>query len=102
MNNSDMLEHLLKIEAEAAALVADAQAEADKRIEEAEKQNHSAYTSAYQNEAALLEEQYQKEIEEIHSYSQKELELYRKKIENIQVDTNRFSSILVSFFTGGL
>jgi F0F1-type ATP synthase membrane subunit b/b' len=39
--DKDVLQHLLHLEAEASALVDDAQAEADRRVSEGEKQNRA-------------------------------------------------------------
>jgi vacuolar-type H+-ATPase subunit H len=55
MDDEDIVGHLLKIESEAAALVLDAQAEADRRLAEAEKRSRAAYEQQYQNGLALLE-----------------------------------------------
>jgi len=43
MENEGALEHLLKIESDAAALVSDAQEEADRRVQESEKKNRENF-----------------------------------------------------------
>jgi vacuolar-type H+-ATPase subunit H len=58
MDNNEVLDHLLKIEAEAAALVDEAQAEADTRITEAEKQNRAAYDKRFIEENQRLEKSF--------------------------------------------
>jgi F0F1-type ATP synthase membrane subunit b/b' len=94
MDNDEVLGHLLKIESEAAALVNDAQAEADRRVLEAEKQNHAAYEERYRREGERLEHEYQALKEKIRQQYQTELESYSNKITSLHVDVNRFSALL--------
>jgi len=94
MDNDEVLGHLLKIESEAAALVNDAQAEADRRVLEAEKQNHAAYEERYRNEGERLENEFQASKEKIRRQYQTELESYSNKITSLHVDVNRFSALL--------
>jgi len=94
MDNDEVLGHLLKIEAEAAALVNDAQAEADRRVLEAEKQNHAAYEERYRREGEKLENEFQSLKENIRRQYQTELESYSNKITSLPVDVNRFSALL--------
>jgi len=102
MNNSGVLEHLLKIEAEAAALVTDAQAEADKRISEGEKQNRAVHEARYQEGAVALEAEYQQEVSAVRERCQNELSAFREKLETTETDTGRFSAALESLFAGAL
>jgi len=94
MDNDEVLGHLLKIESEAAALVNDAQAEADRRVLEAEKQNHAAYEERYRSEGERLENDYKALKEKIRRQYQTELESYSNKITSLHVDVNRFSALL--------
>jgi F0F1-type ATP synthase membrane subunit b/b' len=94
MDNDEVLGHLLKIESEAAALVNDAQAEADRRVLEAEKQNHAAYEERYRREGERLEREYQALKEKIRRQYQIELESYSNKITSLHVDVSRFSALL--------
>ena len=50
MDNTEVLGHLLKIESEAAVLVNEAQAEADKRVTEAEKILRSGFDERFSAE----------------------------------------------------
>jgi vacuolar-type H+-ATPase subunit H len=100
MDDEDILGHLLKIEGEAAALVLDAQAEADRRLAEAEKRNRAAYEQQYQNGLALLESEYKKETDNMREQCQKELAAYREKLNGVNGDTSRFSALLESCFAG--
>ncbi|MDR0584987.1 MAG: hypothetical protein LBG57_11670 [Treponema sp.] len=101
MNDEEILGHLLKIEAEAAALVNDAQAEADRRVAEGEKQNRADYEERYRAEAERLEAEFQKEKDQVRDQYQKELEAYREKLNAINADTGRFAASLEGFLSGG-
>jgi len=100
MDNDEVLDHLLKIESEASALVNDAQAEADRRILEAEKQNHAAFEERYCKESERLEREFQAIKEKTRQQYQAELEAYHKKIACANPDTNRFSSLLDKLVAG--
>ena len=101
MNDEEILGHLLKIEAEAAALVHDAQAEADRRVDEGEKQNRAAYDQRYRAEAERLEAEYQQEKEHVNSRYQQELAACRARLNAIQGDTGRFAASLEALLAGG-
>jgi F0F1-type ATP synthase membrane subunit b/b' len=93
----NVLGHLLKIEAEASALVDDAQAEADRRIAEAEKRNRSRYDQEYSRRAAELEAAYSGEINQIKADYRNRIEEYRKSLEALSADQGRFSALLDKF-----
>jgi vacuolar-type H+-ATPase subunit H len=94
MDNNEVLGDLLKIESEAAALVDDAQAEADRRILEAEKQNHAAYEKHYADEGEKREYEFRSSQERVRQQYQTELETYRNTIAAINSDTGQFSALL--------
>jgi len=100
MDNNEVLDHLLEIEAEAAALVNEAQAEADKRITEAEKQNRAAYDKRFVEENQRLEKEFLQIKEQAREQFRKELETYKDKISSINVNNDRFSSLLDSLVLG--
>ncbi|MDR1586330.1 MAG: hypothetical protein LBS57_02605 [Treponema sp.] len=100
MNDEEILGHLLKIEAEAAALVDDAQAEADRRVSEGERLNRAAYEERYGREAAALEADYKKEIILVKDRYQKELEAYREKLNAMTADTGRFAALVEELLSG--
>jgi vacuolar-type H+-ATPase subunit H len=100
MDNNEVLDHLLKIEAEAAALVNEAQAEADNRITEAEKQNRAAYDKRFVEENQRLEKGFLQSKELAREQFRKELETYKEKISSVQVNNDRFSSLLDSLVLG--
>ena len=99
MDNDEVLGHLLKIESEAAALVNDAQEEADKRTAEAEQQGRVLYEERYHQESERLENELQQSKERIRQHYQKELEACNEKIAAIPVDANSFSALLNRFVT---
>ena len=97
MDNEEVLGHLLKIESEASALVNDTQAEADRRVLEAEKQSHAAFDERYHRESERLESEYNAFKEKTQQQYQTELNAYKEKIASIDVDVNRFSALLDKF-----
>jgi F0F1-type ATP synthase membrane subunit b/b' len=97
LTDENVLGHLLKIEAEASALVDDAQAEADRRVAEAEKQNRSLYDHEYSRRAAELEAAYTGEITRIKADYRNRIEEYRKSLEALSADQGRFSALLDTF-----
>jgi vacuolar-type H+-ATPase subunit H len=90
----NVLGHLLKIEAEAAALVDDAQAEADRRVAESEKQNRSRYDEEYGKQAVELDHALEEEIAHIRKDYRDQLEAYRKSLDAIPVDQGRFLALM--------
>ncbi|MDR2178432.1 MAG: hypothetical protein LBP20_10400 [Treponema sp.] len=95
----NILGHLLRIEADAASLVDDAQAEADRRVAESEKQNRSRYDEVYAREAAELDRAFEEEITRIRADYQNQLEAYRKSLDAIPVDQRCFSALMDELLT---
>jgi vacuolar-type H+-ATPase subunit H len=93
MDNDNTLEHLLKIEAEAAALVNDAQAEADRRIHENEEKSRKTYEERFKAEAQMRESALVKEKEKLKEQYQQTLEEYRNGISNAKTDMEKFSEL---------
>jgi hypothetical protein len=96
-----LLEHLLKIEAEAAVLVKEAQAEVDRRIAEAEQRNRALHEEEYGREAAEREAAYQKEVNSVKSYYDEELDSYRQSLDLVAADTKRFSALMTELLERG-
>jgi len=99
MDNNEVLGHLLKVEAEAAGLVNDAQAEADRRVTGAEKQNRAAYEERYREESEKLEAELLRSKEQARQRYNGELEAYREKISSVIMDTDRFCALMDRFVT---
>ena len=100
MDNDKALEHLLQIEVKAAALVNDAQAEADRRIAENEKKNRELYEQRFRIEAAARETALRKEKDRLRKQYQQELQEYRQEISGLSTDVERFSALFNQFYTG--
>lgn len=94
MDNVNTLDNLLQIETKAASLVNDAQAEADRRINENEAKNHAAYEECFRIKVRELEASLKEEKEKVKNRYQNELDEYRKKISVVNIDVERFSSLL--------
>ncbi|MDR0290414.1 MAG: hypothetical protein LBI06_05705 [Treponema sp.] len=97
MDNNEVLGHLLKVESEASTLVSEAQAEADKRTLEAEKQSHASYDVQYSSEAKRMEDEFQLLKEKVRQQYQTELEAFRQKTSSVHPDVARFSALLNKF-----
>jgi len=93
MANENTLDHLLKIEAEAAALVNDAQAEADRRIHENEEKMRTSYEERFRLEAQARELSLKNETNKLKEQYQNEIDDYVKEISSINVDVERFTSL---------
>ena len=97
MDNNEVLDHLLKVESEAAALVGNAQTEADRRVEEAEKERRAAYDEYYHRESERLESELKKSKELTQRQYQEELDAYKQKISSLSIEMDRFSVLLDKF-----
>jgi regulator of protease activity HflC (stomatin/prohibitin superfamily) len=94
MDNNEVLGHLLQIEGEAAVLVNEAQAEADRRVAEAEKQSRAFYDERYHKESERLEAKFQETKKLTSQKYQDELDAYKEKISFMPFDTEQFCSLL--------
>ena len=90
----------MQIEAQAAALVNDAQAEADRRIHENEEKNRAAYEERFMVEAQALEASLKKEKEKIRDQYQSALDEYRRKISSVKINEDKFSALLNDYIAG--
>jgi regulator of protease activity HflC (stomatin/prohibitin superfamily) len=93
MENHEILQHLLEIESKAATLVDDAQAEADRRISEGEKQNRARYDEQYAGEVAALEEAFAADIALARENYRRQLEEYHDSLKAMPSDTKAFFSL---------
>ena len=97
MDDQKTLQHLLKLEAEAAALVNDAQAEADRRISEGEKQNRARYDEAYAGEVAVLEAAYAKNLDAVNTDYRQQVDAFRESLNAVVLKREAFSSLAEKF-----
>jgi len=93
MENHEILQHLLEIESKAATLVDDAQAEADRRVSEGEKQNRSRYDDIYSSEVAALEKAFSADIALARDNYRKQLEDYHNSLKAQSLDTKAFFAL---------
>ena len=100
MDKNDALCHLLKTESEAAALVIDAQAEADRRVEEAEKQNRASFEEHYKKALTKLENEFCILKEQTRRLYLEELAAYKETISSVNTDTNTFSALFDELIAG--
>ena len=97
MDDSEILQHLLSLENDAAAMVDDAQAEADRKVAEGEKQNRARYDEAYVREVEALEASFAEKIALARDNYRKELETYRDSLKNVPLDREAFFSLAERF-----
>jgi len=93
MDEHDVLQHLLNLEAQAADLVNDAQAESERRISEGEHHNSARYEEVYAREVQTLEESYAKNLIAVKEGYREQLELYRESLSVMPIDMGAFSSL---------
>jgi regulator of protease activity HflC (stomatin/prohibitin superfamily) len=102
MEEHNVLGHLLKIEAEAAALAEDARAEVDRRIAEGEKENRARYEERYRQETARLQAAYEEEVAAMKKDHEKQLDDYQKSLDTMRVDTQAFSELVNTLLIQGV
>jgi hypothetical protein len=96
-----VLRHLLDLEVQAAALVDDAQAEADRRAAEGEKLSRARYDEAYAAEVAALEAAYAEETAAIKADYKSQLDAYREGLRAMPVNRGAFSALAERFLIRG-
>jgi len=98
--DQNILQHLLHLEGEASSLVDDAQAEANRRLAEAEKQCRIQFDESYSVEAEKLEIIHKNEIDAIRKDYRKQLESYRAELLAQSVDKKAFTDLAAGLFLG--
>ncbi|MDR3122442.1 MAG: hypothetical protein LBU16_01510 [Treponema sp.] len=91
---SDVLRRLLRVEAEAAVLVDDAQAEADRRVAEGEKESRARYDERYSQEAARLDGEYAAAVMAFKEEYQQQLDAYRESLDAMPVKKDAFFALV--------
>ena len=94
MANNSALDHLLEIEARAAAIVNDAQQEADRRIHENEEKNRVTFDERCKAQMQKHQAEVKKIIEDNKNLYQNTLDQYQNGISEIKADTQKFNSLL--------
>ena len=88
------LDHLLKIEAEAASLVIDAKKEAERRLAENEEKNRYDFDDRLKKETDMLEASFKKENNIMENRYRQELDDYCKDISFVNIDIKGFACFL--------
>jgi regulator of protease activity HflC (stomatin/prohibitin superfamily) len=99
-DDESVLKHLLDLEAEAAALVEGAQAEAERRVLEGEKVCRARYDETYSAEAAGLQAVYDNQISSFKEDYKKQLETFRNSLNEMPVNKKQFSALAERLFLG--
>ena len=100
MDDHKVLHHLLNVENEAAALVTDAQTEADRRLAEGERENRLRHDEAYSKEVEILESDYEASLASIKEKYRNLLDGYRETLDNVSPDNKAFSSLAEKLLLG--
>jgi regulator of protease activity HflC (stomatin/prohibitin superfamily) len=95
-----VLNHLLKVESQASILVDEAQAEADRRVAENEKDSRTRYDERYSLEAAERNGEYEKAVLEVQEDYRRQLEAYRETLAAMPVHADAFSRLADSLLFG--
>ena len=97
MENNSALDYLLKVEAEASAIVNETQEEADRRIRENEEKNRAVFDEQYKARFLKHQSDFKKAAEEIKIKYQTALDEYRVEISQIKADTREFANLLEEY-----
>ena len=95
-----VLQHLLEIESEAAALVDNAQAEADRRLKEAEEQNRLRYEQEYRRLAEQLDGERRERLAAVKAEYDAGLEAYRAGLDATPLYADDFSHLTFALLFG--
>jgi regulator of protease activity HflC (stomatin/prohibitin superfamily) len=101
MENHEVLQQLLEIESKAATLVDDAQAEADRRVSEGEKQHRLRHDEQYAKEAEALEEAFSRDIALARENYRRQLEEYHNNLKAQPPDTRAFFLLAEKLLVSG-
>ena len=93
MDDREVLQHLLNLENKASVMVNDAQAEADRKTAEREKQNRLRYDEAYAKEAEALENNYAENLVSVKEDCRQQLEAYRANLRTMPLNVEAFFSL---------
>ena len=88
----------MEVEAQALALVTEAQIEADRRLADAEKRNLARYQEQYSKAFAQLDEEHAKKLLALREAYASELDAYRQGLEGMLLNQAQFRILLDTFF----
>ena len=93
MDDREVIQYLMKLEKEANTLVDDAQAEADRKVSEGEKQLRVRYEEVYTREIESLEIHYNQKIAAVKKDYRQQLEAYRENLKAQPINIKAFSTL---------
>jgi F0F1-type ATP synthase membrane subunit b/b' len=97
MTNDDILNHLVGIEAQAAKVVQDATASANRRIAESEQAFQQDYNKRHEEGVAQIEADFKAKNEELETDYRKQLDEYRTKIDAQTHDVDAFKKLFSGY-----
>ena len=100
MDDKKILQHLLDLERQAAALVGDAQEEAARRMSEGEKQNRLHSEEFYARELEVLEKAYIGNNNAVKESYRKQLDEYRESLNTQTANLKAFCNLAEKFLIG--
>ncbi len=100
MIETDVIGHLIDVEHKAAALLLDAQTEADKRTGEAHKKADESFKNQYSKLIDDLESKFAKKTEELTASHETLISKYRDDLLLQKKDLVSFNSLLDNFLFG--
>ncbi|MDR1506056.1 MAG: hypothetical protein LBI67_03040 [Treponema sp.] len=99
-SSPDVLQHLLEIETQAAALVDDAQAEADRRVKASENENRERYEEQYRGRVEILEAGYRERIDGVRAEYRVRIDEYWKNLDATELHFADFSCLAAKLLFG--
>lgn len=100
MDGQDVIGHLMGIEREAASLLSDAQAEADRRKTAASEESSKKFKEAYEKLVTAFESELKSGMQSVDKTRADLLSSYQTRIEAIPQYPESFNSFLDSVFSG--
>ncbi len=97
-NESDIIEHLLGLEHEAASLLLDAQTAADKKVSEARTRAEEAYKKQYGELLSSADVELKSECDKLKKNHEEALLSYQNRISATEKDTTAFNALLDKLF----
>ncbi len=93
-NESNVISHLLNVEAQASDLVKEAQDEANKRMSSVRAKADAEFKEKFDRIVAGLEKNYNEQVSAIDENHKKSLEEYKSSVENTEQDKDNFNVFL--------
>jgi hypothetical protein len=101
MDESDILQHLLRVEQEATGLAVEAQIEADKRIAESEKLAREKYQKVYSVRVEELDAEFSRRSSLVKLEYQASLDTFRVELERKPLHPQDFTRTAEEFLKKG-